>query len=206
MQNVVFTIGHSTQAAERFIMLLNKHGITAVADVRSTPYSRMNPQYNREDLRTALNDAGISYVFLGKELGARSENKACYHDGKVQYGLLAQTDVFRHGIDRVREGAQNFRIALMCAEKEPLECHRTILVARELERAGLEVQHILGDGRLESHVEAMNRLVRQLHLPEGDMFSSREDVVAEAYRLQEERVAYTADAGAAAGTVRSAAG
>jgi uncharacterized protein (DUF488 family) len=206
MQNVVFTIGHSTQAAERFIMLLKKHGITAVADVRSTPYSRMNPQYNREDLRTDLNNAGISYVFLGKELGARSENKACYHDGKVQYGLLAQTDVFRHGIDRVREGAQNYRIALMCAEKEPLECHRTILVARELERAGLEVQHILGDGRLESHVEAMNRLVRLLHLPEGDMFSSREDVVAEAYRLQEERVAYTADAGVAAGTVRSAAG
>ena len=176
MERQVFTIGHSTQAAERFIMLLNKHGITAVADVRSTPYSRMNPQYNREDLRTALNDAGISYAFLGKELGARSDNKACYHDGKVQYGLLAQTDLFRHGIDRVREGTQNFRIALMCAEKEPLECHRTILVARELERAGLEVQHILGDGRLESHVEAMNRLVRLLHLPEGDMFSSREPV------------------------------
>ena len=102
MPEALFTIGHSTQAAERFIMLLNKHGITAVADVRSTPYSRMNPQYNREDLRTALNDAGISYVFLGKELGARSENKACYHDGKVQYGLLAQTDLFRHGVDRVR--------------------------------------------------------------------------------------------------------
>jgi hypothetical protein len=94
----------------------------------------------------------------------------------------------------------------MCAEKEPLECHRTILVARHLETLGLEVRHILGDGRLESHADAMTRLVRELHLPEGDMFSSREDVVAEAYRLQEERVAYTVNSGALAETVRGAAG
>jgi len=206
MQEFVFTIGHSTQPAERFIALLKQHGITAVADVRSQPYSRMNPQFNREDLREALRESGVAYVFLGKELGARSEDRACYHDGKVQYGLLAQTDLFRHGLDRVQEGARNFRIALMCAEKEPLECHRTILVARHLETLGLEVRHILGDGRLESHAEAMNRLVRQLHLPEGDMFRSREDVVAEAYRLQEERVAYSLSAGAPAESVRSAAG
>jgi uncharacterized protein (DUF488 family) len=206
MQEFVFTIGHSTQPAERFIALLKQHGITAVADVRSQPYSRMNPQFNREDLREALRESGVAYVFLGKELGARSEDRACYHDGKVQYGLLAQTDLFRHGLDRVQEGARNFRIALMCAEKEPLECHRTILVARHLETLGLEVRHILGDGRLESHADAMNRLVRHLHLPEGDMFRSREDVVAEAYRLQEERVAYSLSAGAPAESVRSAAG
>ena len=206
MQDVVFTIGHSTQPAERFIALLKQHGVTAVADVRSKPYSRMNPQFNREDLREALSEADVAYVFLGTELGARSEDRACYHDGKVQYGLLAQTEAFRQGIGRVQEGARNFRIALMCAEKEPLECHRTILVARHLEILGLDVRHILGDGRLESHTDAMNRLVRQLHLPEGDMFSSREDVVAEAYRLQEERVAYTLGADAPAGTVRSAAG
>lgn len=206
MQNVVFTIGHSTQPEERFITLLRQHGVTAVADVRSTPYSRLNPQYNREDLRAVLSEAGVSYVFLGKELGARSEDKTCYHGGKVQYVLLAQTELFRQGINRVRQGAQSFRIALMCAEKEPLECHRTILVARHLEVAGLEVRHILGDGRLENHVDTMNRLVHQLHLPDGDMFSSREEVVAEAYRLQEERVAYTASAAVPAGTVRSAAG
>lgn len=206
MQNVVFTIGHSTQPAEHFIMLLRTHGVTAVADVRSKPYSRMNPQYNREDLRAALGEAGVSYVFLGKESGARSEDKTCYRDGKVQYGLLAQTEAFRQGITRVQEGAQNFRIALMCAEKEPLECHRTILVARYLELQGVEIRHILGDGRVESHRDVMNRLVRQLHLPEGDMFSSREDVVAEAYRLQEERVAYTTPSDVPGATVRSAAG
>jgi uncharacterized protein (DUF488 family) len=206
MQDVVFTIGHSTQPTGRFIALLKQHGITAVADVRSKPYSRINPQFNREDLRDTLRENGIAYVFLGKELGARSEDRACYLDGKVQYGRLAQTELFRHGLDRVQEGARNFCVALMCAEKEPLECHRTILVARYLETLGLEVRHILGDGRLENHADAINRLVRQLHLPESDMFASRGDVVAEAYRIQEERVAYTLSDDSTAEAVRSAAG
>jgi uncharacterized protein (DUF488 family) len=206
MGDVVFTIGHSTQSVERFVALLKQHGVTAVADVRSKPYSRMNPQFNRGELRETLRESGVAYVFLGKELGARSEDRSCYLDGKVQYGRLAQTELFRHGLDRVLEGARGFRIALMCAEKEPLECHRTILVARHLEAPGVEIRHILGDGRVESHADTMDRLVRQLHLPESDMFSSRQDIVAEAYRIQEERVAYTLSDGAVPETVRSAAG
>jgi len=205
MRDVVFTIGHSTQSAEHFMALLRQHGITAVADVRSRPYSRMNPQFNREELRETLRESGVAYVFLGMELGARSEDRTCYHEGKVQYGRLAQTEMFRRGLDRVQEGARTLRIVLMCAEKEPLECHRTILVARHLETLGLEVLHIHGDGRLESHTDAMNRLVRQLHLPESHLFSSHDEVVAEAYRLQEERVAYTVTE-PAGNTVRSAAG
>lgn len=205
MTDIVFTIGHSTQPIERFVALLRQHGITALADVRSKPYSRMNPQFNREALKEALRDDGIAYVFLGKELGARSTDRSCYHNGKVQYSLLAQTEPFRHGLGRVQGGARKHRIALMCAEKEPLDCHRTILVSRELDALGVEVRHILGDGRLETHRDAMSRLIRQLHLPEEDMFKSREEVLEEAYRLQGERIAFTEEAPDTPDAVRSAA-
>ena len=132
MNETVFTIGHSTHPQERFVSLLCQHGITALCDVRSTPYSRVNPQFNREGLRESLRACGITYVFLGKELGARSADPTCYEYGKVKYDRLAVTDLFRQGLDRVREGTRTYRVALMCAEKEPLECHRTILVARHL--------------------------------------------------------------------------
>ncbi|MGA8768270.1 MAG: DUF488 domain-containing protein [Candidatus Acidiferrales bacterium] len=190
MQEVVFTIGHSTHPQERFIALLRQHGITALCDVRSAPYSRVNPQFNREELKQALRASGIKYVFLGKELGARSEDPACYEDGKVQYDRLAHTDLFRLGLKRVLKGMKGYRLALMCAEKEPLQCHRTILVARRLVEHGLDVQHIHADGRLESHSEALSRLIRMLSLPEQDMFQSPEELLANAYRRQERRIAY----------------
>lgn len=190
MPQTVFTIGHSTHPQDRLIALLKTHGVTALCDVRSKPYSRMNPQFNKEDLKQALHKAGISYVFLGKELGARSEDPSCYDGGKVQYDRLAQTEIFREGLGRIEEGIRKYRISLMCAEKEPLECHRTVLVARHLDAAGHVVQHIHADGSLESHEDAMNRLLRQLHLPEHDMFRSRKDILADAYRLQEKRIAY----------------
>ncbi|HXQ27555.1 MAG TPA: DUF488 domain-containing protein [Candidatus Acidoferrales bacterium] len=190
MQEAVFTIGHSTHPQARFIALLLQHGITALCDVRSTPYSRANPQFNREELKESLRDCGIKYVFLGKELGARSEDPACYESGKVQYDRLARTDLFRLGLKRVLKGMKGYRLALMCAEKEPLECHRTILVARHLADHGLDVQHIHADGRLESHAEALSRLIRMLNLHEQDMFQSREELLANAYRRQERRIAY----------------
>ncbi len=191
MQDTVFTIGHSTHPQERFIALLRQHGITALCDVRSKPYSRINPQFNREPLEEALLAQGIEYRFLGKELGARSDDPRCYEGGKVQYDRLAETDLFRQGLKRVLRGVkEDFRIALMCAEKEPLECHRTILVARHLTALGVAVTHIHADGRLETHDDALSRLARAVNLPEDDMFHPREELLAEAYRRQEERIAY----------------
>ena len=133
MCEVVFTIGHSTHPPERFLALLRQHGITALCDVRSRPYSRLNGQFNRENLQESLRESGITYVFLGKELGARSEDASCYVRGKVQYDHLARTELFKKGLDRVRQGMKDYRIALMCAEKDPLVCHRAILVARHLD-------------------------------------------------------------------------
>ena len=200
MQPTVFTIGHSTHLQEYFISLLSMHGITALCDVRSKPYSRINPQFNREDLKQSLREKSVAYVFLGKELGARSEDPSCYENGKLQYVRLAQSALFQQGIERVQEGMKDHGIALMCAEKEPLECHRTILVARYLEDFGVEIQHIHADGRLESHAEALGRLERIFNLDELDLFRSREDLLADAYRLQAERIAYDTGAfGSAAG-------
>ncbi|MDR8027958.1 DUF488 domain-containing protein [Burkholderia cenocepacia] len=186
----IFTIGHSTQGIEKFLQRIKRHEVTAVADVRSAPYSRRNPQFNREELRAVLKENGVRYVFLGKELGARSDDECCYVDDKVQYALLAQTDLFKSGINRVIDGAQSFRVALMCAEKDPLDCHRTILVARELIKRGHRITHILGDGQLEAHAQAMSRLIAQLGLSGQDMFRSEEATLNEAYDTQAERIAY----------------
>jgi uncharacterized protein (DUF488 family) len=190
MIGTVFTIGHSTQPVDRFIGLLKKHGITAVADVRSKPYSRMNPQFNREDLKKKLREAQIKYVFLGKELGARSEDQSCYCNGQVQYDLLAQTDLFKEGVERVREGSVDYRIALMCAEKEPLDCHRTILVARELADAGVPVVHILYSGQVEKHEDAISRLIGMMRIPNADMFREHSSVVKDAYEKRGREIAY----------------
>jgi len=190
MKNAIFTVGHSTHSIEKFLALLTKHQITAIVDVRSSPYSRMNPQFNREPLKETLRNSGIAYVFLGKELGARSTDASCYVGGKVQYERLAKTGLFADGINRVQQGMEKYRVSLMCAEKDPLSCHRTILVTRDLVSRGISAEHILEDGTLESHTHAIERLMQQLKLPEGDMFRSRDSWVDDAYRLQGEKIAY----------------
>ncbi len=145
---------------------------------------------DREALEQSLIAHGIKYVFLGRELGARSNDRTCYENGRVQYRRLARTDLFRSGINRVIRGANDYRIALMCAEKEPLECHRTLLVSLALTELGIVVQHILADGRLESQEATMGRLVDVVGLPNHDLFRSRDELIAEALVRQEERVAY----------------
>src|ERR1017187_3628963 len=141
----VFTVGHSNLEFAKFLALLAQHGIQAVADVRSSPYSQYNPQFNREPLQRALREHGISYVFLGVELGARRSEPECYVNGCADYTLISRTPAFQGGIERVIEGAAKMRLALMCAEKDPLNCHRCILVSPRLREHGLKILHILSD-------------------------------------------------------------
>jgi uncharacterized protein (DUF488 family) len=190
MVDTIYTIGHSTHTIEKLIALLKDHGITALCDVRSQPYSRMNPQFNREPLKQALRESGILYVFLGAELGARSEDKSCYRNGQVQYDLLARTDLFKRGIERAKDGAHRYRLALMCAEKEPLDCHRTILVSRKLFEDGVPIKHILADGTIEDHARAIDRLAVMLRIPGSDMFRTSDAVVNEAYARRGNEIAY----------------
>ena len=189
-QTKIFTVGHSTHEFEDFVSLLKQHGVEAIADVRSVPYSRWQPQFNREDLTEALKARGIAYVFLGKELGARSDDPQCYENDRVQYRSLAENPLFQSGIKRVRDGSKSRRIALMCAEKDPLDCHRTILVARELVASGVGVTHILVVGLLEPHDETMRRLSEQLKLPAQDLFLTADELEDRAYAAQEQRIAY----------------
>ncbi len=148
----LFTVGHSNHPIDYFAGLLTRHGITALADVRTTPYSRWNPQFRREALTESLRAAGIAYVFLGPELG-----------GKRPEGLAAaaRSPGFHAGLRRLREGAAQYRVAFMCAEREPLDCHRTILVARHLRGPGVILRHILADGSLEEHEAVERRLVKK---------------------------------------------
>lgn len=186
----VFTVGHSTHSEEAFLDLLQSAGVTAIADVRSSPYSRFNPQFNREPLKDALKRAGISYAFLGKELGARSDDPRHYIDGQVSYERLAESALFKTGIERVLKGAAGHRIALMCAEKDPVTCHRTILVARALVEAGIGVKHIGTDGVIEDHAAALSRLMKELRIDEHDLFSSPAELTERAYKMQADKIAY----------------
>lgn len=190
MGRELYTIGHSSHGLERFLSLLAKHGVDAVCDVRSTPYSGRNPQFNREAIERSLASHGIRYAFLGRELGARSEDPACYVNGQARYDRIARTEQFRSGIDRIRQGVDVFRVSLMCAEADPLTCHRTILVCRELRLDALRIAHILPDGRTESQDEAERRLLRLTKLGNGDLFKSHEELLEEAYRVQGLKIAY----------------
>jgi len=186
----VYTVGHSTHSIEVFVALLERHGITAIADVRSAPFSRFNPQFNKDVLANDLKAQRIQYVFLGRELGARATDASLYEEGRVRYTRLAKSELFKEGIARVLQGARQHRIALMCAEREPLECHRTLLVAQALEEHGVDVLHILGDGQLETHHAAMERLLDVTGVPHEDLFRTHQELIAEALARQEEKVAY----------------
>ena len=189
-ESTVLTIGHSTHSIGEFLDLLEMHGVTSVADVRSSPYSRRQPQFNREALRRVLEERGIGYDFRGVELGARSEERSCYENGRVQYRRVAKTDLFRSGVDLVMGEARERRVALLCAEKEPLDCHRTLLVARALADRCVSVAHIHADGRLETQDDAMMRLLSMLKMPAADFFQTREQRIEEACARQEARIAY----------------
>ena len=187
----IFTIGHSNHSWEDFLALLARHGVQVVADVRSAPYSRFNPQFNRDALAAALKVRGMDYLYCGRELGGRPDDPACYDGGRIRYERVARTSGFREGLARVVDAAAASRVALMCAEKEPLDCHRTLLVARALDDEGMAVAHILATGDLEPHPKAVDRLMARFDLdPNGDLFQTREDVVAKAIARQAGRIAF----------------
>jgi uncharacterized protein (DUF488 family) len=188
--SILYTIGHSTHSVQKLIDLLSMHRVSAVADVRSSPYSRYNPQFNSEPLQHALRAADIEYVFLGKELGARPADRRCYIDGQVQLGLVAQSEFFCAGLERLRQGMESYTIALLCAEKDPIACHRMILVCRSLRSGGLGIRHILEDGALEDNSSAERRLMRELHIQDNDLFASDEELILRAYDMQGKKIAF----------------
>jgi uncharacterized protein (DUF488 family) len=190
MTNPLYTVGHSNHPIEKFIELLKINGINAIGDVRSHPYSRHFPQFSQDALKSYLKKNGIAYTYLGKEFGARSDDASCYKNGRVQYDRLAALPVFADGVQRIMEGMKRYNIALMCAEKDPLACHRALLVGRFFFWNGISVEHVHADASLESHEHLESRLLEACKLPKGDLFKSRDDYLNEAYVIQGDRVAY----------------
>ncbi|XHX80283.1 MAG: DUF488 family protein [Stenomitos frigidus ULC029] len=203
----LLTIGHSNYEMRTFVSLLQKHGVTAVVDVRSSPYSRFLPHFNRAALKEALATETIRYVFLGQELGARPKKQECYVEGKAVYEKIAATEEFHEGIQRILKGVKKHKVSLMCAEKDPLTCHRAILVCQHLRHFDLRINHILRNGELESHDHLEQRMLEKygftdfsemaeeqaqlsLFTQKSSNLPSREECLDIAYKIQGDEIAY----------------
>jgi uncharacterized protein (DUF488 family) len=191
MNHKIYTIGYASFSIGDFINTLRKYGITALVDVRSAPYSRYKPEFKKDNLNKLLADSNIRYIFLGKHVGARVEDPGCFVNGKLNYGLLKESVNFRTGIERILNGMKDYRIALMCAEKDPVNCHRSFLVCRTLRSFSAGIVHILEDGSLEERSDTEKRLLRLYDLDQPDIFRSERERVDEVYdRLCEGVVRY----------------
>lgn len=150
----IFTIGHSNHDLETFLGLLKQNGIEVVVDIRSNPYSRFASHFNKADLHNTLRNNSIKYLFLGKELGGRPSNRKFYNaKGHVVYSRLAESPAFHEGIEKLIKEIKQYRVALMCSEENPRKCHRYLLVGKVLEKGGVEIIHIRGEGQLQSQDE-----------------------------------------------------
>ena len=186
------TIGHSNLDIEAFIALLQRHGVSAIADVRSHPVSRRFPQFDKKALQASLAAAGIRYVFLGEGLGARPRDPACYVNGRADFARIRASGAFTEALARLRRGAEEYRICLMCAERDPADCHRTWLVAQALHETGATVTHLLADGTVEPHT-ALLRRVAGADCATGSLFDDEAELLIAAARREAARVAYCPD-------------
>jgi len=192
----LFTIGHSNIGAERFDGMLRGTGVNALADVRSTPTSRRFPWFSGKNLAARLRQADIAYAALGDALGGRPSDPGLYRDGVADYEAMARSGKFRAGIDRLLDLAARHRVCLLCAEREPLDCHRCLLVARALAERGCTIGHILHDGTIEPHAATEQRLLA-LDGTAADLFATgQRERLAAAYRSRARAVAYRAKSGA----------
>jgi uncharacterized protein (DUF488 family) len=187
----ILTIGHSRHSLERFLALLAAAHVTALADVRSAPVSRFAPQFNRNALAASLGKNDIAYLFFGQELGGRPEGAEMYTQGRADYEKMAASPEFRAGLERLIQAAKKDRVAVMCAEADPLDCHRCLLIGRALAEAGIEVEHILASGDIIDQTKVEDRLLAREHLADEDLLSqSRDERLAEAYRASGRKAAY----------------
>ena len=162
-QPILFTVGHSNHSEEHFVNLLVQHAIQVLADVRTQPFSKYTPHFNRENLQDSLRLKRIKYLFMGDQLGGRPSGEQFYGtDGHVLYYQLADADFFLKGLERLQQGIQSFRVAMMCSEEDPSVCHRHRLVAKVLRQRGVPIQHIRDDGRLDSYDDVEPPFKQQL--------------------------------------------
>lgn len=195
----IYTIGHSNQSLEEFMSLLHKHEVNIIVDVRSIPLCRYVLQFNQKPLSKYLQGKGVKYLYLGNELGGRRSD--CINEnGQVDFGQAMHSDSFLKGVKQVNDLLYDgLQIALMCSEANPLRCHRFSLVARYFHEHGVDVQHILSDGKVKSHVELEREMIgqylrsRKYHLSEVDLLLgtyTAEEQRRDAYLLKNREIGY----------------
>jgi len=190
MKNL-FTIGYAAfESISSFVQWLRYYNVDAVADVRSVPYSKFRPEFNKETLIDILKKNGILYVFLGDYCGARVDDLSCYVDGCVDYTKVRETEKFKNGIERIIKGLASYNIGLLCAEKDPIYCHRDILICRNLKPYNISINHILADGRLENNINTEKRLLNTLKIDTNDLFLDSNEQLEIAYERQGRNIAY----------------
>jgi uncharacterized protein (DUF488 family) len=188
----LFTIGHSNIPADRFVAMLREAGVEAIADVRSTPASRRFPWFSAKPLAERLVREGVAYEFFGDALGGRPRDPALYCEGVADYEAMAAREEFRAGLDRLLASTQRCRVCLMCAEREPLDCHRCLLVGRALAERRLAIGHILHNGSIEPNATTEQRLV-EVTKSAPDLFATGQaERLAAAYRRRAGAVAFRA--------------
>lgn len=195
----LFTIGHSQYTPEYFLKLLEKHCVNYVLDVRSTPYSRYAEQFNRENIHAFLEKKGIKYSCMGKYFGARPMELSLYNSkGYLDFEKVTESERFNIGAENVLLGLERGnKIALMCTEKDPIDCHRAIMVARAFDLRGIEVNHILSNGDIQTQKELDNRLLdmyfkdrEQLSIFNYNNLVSDEEYIVKAYRARNAEIGY----------------
>ncbi|WP_298077272.1 DUF488 domain-containing protein [uncultured Abiotrophia sp.] len=193
---ILYTIGHSTFEISNLVNNLKKYNINYLLDVRSMPYSRFAPQYNKSELERELKKHNIKYFYMGKFFGARQLDRTFYPNGYIDFSVYRKSDLFLKGKTSVLRGLKEYNIALMCTEKNPIECHRTIMIARDFEVSDVKVMHILHDGKLKSQEEISNELLERF-FPDRHQVSlfneENKDInwyLDEAYKKQNELIGY----------------
>lgn len=189
---MLYTIGYATKPFDDFVAQLKDHRIDAIADVRSVPFSKVFFDYHQTALEKTLPANGIDYVFLGKELGPRSKDPDHYdHSGQIQFDRLKKSPLFDAGIKRLQSGLnKGLKIALMCAEKDPAACHRSLLVSHYFcETFKTDIQHIDHEGGLETQSQLEQRLI-QIQGVKADLLTSTEELSAIAYERQLKQTSY----------------
>ena len=196
-QERVFTIGYTAFDTEQMIKVLKAHNIHCLIDVRTVPASAHLPQYNRSILESVLKKTGIRYRHY-PEFGARQEDSKWYNtEGYLDFERYMESEAFKSGIHKVQEGMRlGYRFTLMCAEKDPINCHRAIMVARGFSKAGNDVAHIRVDSTGRDYLETQQELERRLMLKHGDnpdqmsLFETMDERIERAYRKQNEAIGY----------------
>jgi uncharacterized protein (DUF488 family) len=170
----LYTLGHSNHPIERFLALLQRHGVEVVADVRSRPYSRFVPHFGKERLARILGEEGLGYLFLGQELGGKPVRDDP-PQARLDYQARIEEPSFREGIETLLDTAADRPTALMCRERDPLDCHRLHLICRYLRPIALDIRHILPDGEVEAQQATERRLLERAGEAEMPLFQPAEE-------------------------------